>query len=252
MRTRGNMWWLVLVGGVGLAVAALMLALTAQPSSDFGRSHVAPPGLETIESAADNLDQPTAGGQGLATPERERGIPVVPADARRPAQISGASPDRAAPTRLSIPVLDVDAEVVPVGVDPDGLMEIPASGQQVGWYRYGTAPGEERGSVVLASHINTRDEGDGVLTALHQLKPGDTLVVTLEDGRAVEYEVTDRQTVNKENLEPRALFDRAGPARLALVTCGGPWQEDRSSYRDNVIVLAEPAGATFKESGVTQ
>jgi hypothetical protein len=36
-------------------------------------------------------------------------------------------------------------------------------------------------------------------------------------------------------------FARDGPPRLALVTCGGPFDERTRHYRDNVVITAEPA-----------
>ena len=43
------------------------------------------------------------------------------------------------------------------------------------------------------------------------------------------------------DLSGSGVFDRTGPARLALITCGGEFDEDLRSYRDNVVVLASPA-----------
>ena len=36
------------------------------------------------------------------------------------------------------------------------------------------------------------------------------------------------------------IFARDVPHRLTVVTCGGPFQPALSSYRDNVVVVAEP------------
>ena len=35
------------------------------------------------------------------------------------------------------------------------------------------------------------------------------------------------------------LFDRDGPPRLVVLTCGGAY-DARNGYRDNVVVIAEP------------
>jgi hypothetical protein len=39
---------------------------------------------------------------------------------------------------------------------------------------------------------------------------------------------------------PPSLFDTAGPPRLALVTCGGPFDSATGHYLDNIIVWAVP------------
>jgi hypothetical protein len=44
----------------------------------------------------------------------------------------------------------------------------------------------------------------------------------------------------KEEL-PADVYSRRGRPRLVLVTCGGPFDEARRHYRDNVVVTAVPA-----------
>jgi len=56
----------------------------------------------------------------------------------------------------------------------------------------------------------------------------------------LEHRVTGVERVAKEQLPVDRLFTRSGPPRLTLVTCGGPFQTERRSYRDNVVVTAEP------------
>lgn len=257
MRNRPPVWWAVLTGSALVLVTAVALLLTSRAPADFGHATLeqaaGPAGRseERVAAAPAPMDAaPTTPAPPTTAPapaaDRAATVPVVPAEARRPARATAAPVSR--PVGLGIPALDVAVDVVPVGVDPDGLMEIPESGQDVGWYRFGPSPGAERGSAVLASHVNTRAQGAGVLARLGELDPGDSVMVTLEDGTVVDYAVTDRRTVRKSELDERALFDRAGPAGLALVTCGGPWQQERSSYRDNVVVLAEPVTAASSSS----
>jgi hypothetical protein len=49
------------------------------------------------------------------------------------------------------------------------------------------------------------------------------------------YTVTARRTYPKYAL-PRSVF--AADAPLVLITCGGPFDEDRGTYRDNIVVYA--------------
>lgn len=145
------------------------------------------------------------------------------------------------PQRVSVATVGLDARVDARGVRPDGLMDIPDDGDRVGWYRYGSAPGEGSGSVVLAGHVDTQ-EGLGVMAALREV-PLDAIVkVELADGSVLAYEVVGRETIAKDDLPTGAIFDRAGPERLTLITCGGPWRSAESSYRDNIVVVATPVG----------
>ncbi|MBC8092483.1 MAG: class F sortase, partial [Pseudonocardia sp.] len=52
--------------------------------------------------------------------------------------------------------------------------------------------------------------------------------------------VSEIQQVTKDAL-PAGLFDTGGERRLALVTCGGSFDRDARSYRDNLIVWAVPS-----------
>jgi hypothetical protein len=71
---------------------------------------------------------------------------------------------------------------------------------------------------------------------------GAIAVVTMADGREVDYQVTDREQVAKSELPVDRIFDRVGPSQLALVTCGGEFDRSSRSYADNVVVFAEPVG----------
>lgn len=122
---------------------------------------------------------------------------------------------------------------------PAGLMQIPDDGSRVGWYRHGPAAGAAVGSVVLAGHVDT-DEGLGVMAALREVPLESRVEVELADGSVLAYEVVGRRTVPADDLPLDELFDRDGPARLTLITCGGPWRPEAASHRDNVVVVALP------------
>lgn len=140
-------------------------------------------------------------------------------------------------TGLSLPSIGVvDAPVEPVGVEPDGEMEIPPA-EVVGWYRFGAAPGEP-GSAVLAAHV-AYDGVDGVFRYLDRLARGDEVVVAFGDGSDERYVVTDLVTFDKQAL-PDDLFSRQVPERLVLITCGGEFNPSLRSYERNVVAYAAP------------
>jgi sortase (surface protein transpeptidase) len=107
----------------------------------------------------------------------------------------------------------------------------------VGWYQGGAVPGEP-GVALLTSHFDTRREGRGVFAGLVDLGPGASVVLEARDGTEQRWTVVARTQHRKDALPPE-LFSRAGTPVLALVTCGGPFDRERRSYRDNVIVWAE-------------
>jgi LPXTG-site transpeptidase (sortase) family protein len=130
--------------------------------------------------------------------------------------------------------LGVNAPVSAVGIDTkSGALGIPSDIRRVGWWRDGAAPGDDRGTVLIAGHVDSAKDGAGAFYGLKSARRGD--VVRLDTRR---YRVTSVRRVRKQAL-PSSIYRRTGPARLVLVTCGGPF--DGSHYRDNVIVTAVAA-----------
>jgi hypothetical protein len=144
--------------------------------------------------------------------------------------------ERTGPARLRIDGIGVDVEVVPVGVDAAGDMQVPGP-TVAGWYEFGPRPGEP-GSAMLAAHVDY-DGRPGAFFRLREVAPGDRVEVTGPDG-TLALTVTEVTRVPKAGLAATGAFDRTGPARVALVTCGGPFDRDRRSYEDNVVAWAEP------------
>jgi hypothetical protein len=167
--------------------------------------------------------------------------PVAPATGPAGAPPVAAADRPAAPTGVRFPGLDTDAPVLAVGVDAAGEMEVPTDVATVGWYRFGPAPGSPTGSAVLSGHVDDRLQGRGAFYRLSDLEPGDPVEITRDDGTSVAFRVVDVRRVPKEQLPVDELFARAGAPRLTLVTCGGEFDDAARSYRDNVVVVAEPA-----------
>ena len=49
-----------------------------------------------------------------------------------------------------------------------------------------------------------------------------------------------REIFGKKNVPLGALFSRAGPERLTLITCGGSFNRSKRSQVDNIVVTAVP------------
>jgi len=75
-------------------------------------------------------------------------------------------------------------------------------------------------------------------------------VVTTRSG-AVTFAVTTSAYYDKQAL-PAELFDRQGPARLTLITCGGAFDPDRGGYQQNYVVVARPIERPVTERPATR
>lgn len=165
-----------------------------------------------------------------------------PAASRTPGPAATTAPAPAIePVAIDLPTLALSAPVVPVGVEPDGLMEVPADVRTVGWYRFGPSPGSAAGSAVLGGHVNDREQGVGVFARIAELDIGDAVVVRLADGTPRQYRVVAREQWPKAEVPLARLFDRGAPPRLVLITCGGIFERGSRNYQDNIAITAVPA-----------
>ncbi|WP_432573790.1 class F sortase [Kineococcus sp. SYSU DK005] len=225
-----------------------------RPPAGFGdpTAATAPAAPAASPAAPPPAPAPTpAGGAGAAGPVPAGSVPVgsVPAAAlpafppvaARPAAPAPPVPV-VAPVALRVPDLGIEAPVDPVGVTADGAVQVPRDGARTGWYRFGPVPGED-GSAVLVGHVDTASDGPGALHPLARAEAGQVVEVVLADGTARRFAVTARREVVKAELPVRELFERTGPARLVLVTCGGEFDEETRSYASNVVVAAQPLPA---------
>lgn len=163
--------------------------------------------------------------------------------ARESASPSGTSYINAElPIRLRIPALNIGARILPVGTDRQRNVAVPTSIDDVGWYRFGVSVGTTQGSTVLVAHRDGRIGGEGVFYDLGQLQRNDRIIVTDSGGRHWQYRVVSRELVSKSKFAVQAedFFERTGPHRLTLITCGGAYIRDAGGYQSNVIVTALP------------
>ena len=144
----------------------------------------------------------------------------------------------AAPLRVRVPALGLDADVRPVGVGGDRQMRLPDDPRVLGWYRFGPSPGDD-GSVVLAGHVDSRRFGVGPLVALQSVDVGTLVQVVTRTGRVRSYRVDSIERFDQQAL-PAAVFARTGPERLRLVTCTGPYLPEAGGYQQNLVVTAVP------------
>ena len=146
----------------------------------------------------------------------------------------------AAPTRISIAALAINAPVVSEGVDSTGEMVIPTNIHTIGWYQWGPAPGASTGSIVMVGHVDSAQQGLGAFFYLKTLTQGALITVTTADGKIWDYRVVAREEFPKTSVPLSAIFDQAGPPRLILATCGGAFDRTTKSYYDNIVITALP------------
>ena len=170
----------------------------------------------------------------------ERPAPAIVAPEPEPEPVPA---EPVPPRMLRIGSIEIEAPVVPVGLEADGAMEIPDDVREVGWYDpdgIGVRPGTT-GTAVFSSHVDSRSQGRGVLFELRTVRAGDEIEIDLEDGTTQVWRVTEVAQIPKVAMPLREIFTWAGPSRVVLITCGGEFDRSARSYVDNIVVYAEPA-----------
>ncbi|MEV6302143.1 class F sortase [Actinoplanes sp. NPDC051861] len=141
------------------------------------------------------------------------------------------------PVRLAIPALKIDVPMTGLGLQPDGTMEVPDDAKTVGWYTKAPTPGS-LGPAVLAGHVDYSGK-KGTFADLADLRRGDEIRVTREDGRTAVFTVGEVSQYAKDRFPTDAVYGPIDHAGLRLITCGGDFDDRSGHYVDNIVVFAE-------------
>lgn len=141
------------------------------------------------------------------------------------------------PVRLQIASINLDAPIAEVGLASDGLMDIPPTAQELGWFEPGYIPGEQ-GNAVIAGHLDTASGKPAAFWALNQLEAGDVIVVLYDDGSQRSFEVMRQQTYSSDNAPLDAIFGSSTGAYLNLITCKGIWDVEDEAYEERLVVYS--------------
>jgi len=144
------------------------------------------------------------------------------------------------PAVIRIPRLEVEASIIPLGLNDDGSIEVPKDPDQAGWWLGGPEPGET-GPAVILGHVDSQEEGPAVFFYLQYLDPGDEIHIDRVDGSTITYVVEATERHDKDEFPTDAVYGPTEQPTLRLVTCGGDFDFGVRTYEDNVIVFASLA-----------
>lgn len=228
----------LLVGGFVIAIGTGVFSGNGSPP----RSAAPPRGLDqrTVPATV------TPGNAKTVTPGKTKSPPTT-ADPRiidRQPPVGPMSPllpggDASVGPTLIIPAIGLRAGIVAEGIDETpgdvGNLTAPESSGQVGWWDGGPAPGQGGVAVITGHRVS-----NWAFWRLPEVQAGDSVQVIGTNGKKTNWTVTSTQQVLKSQL-PTSVWTKGGPAKLALVTCGGTFNNAIGHYNDNILVWAKPA-----------
>ena len=183
-------------------------------------------------------------------------MPAVPYDPSPTVTEPEPTPEPVtAPLRLVVESLGVDAPVVEMGLDDQGIPQVPLNGQDVAWYNFSSPPGAGS-NTVFAGHINW--EGAlGVFADMDELQPGDRVRLISQDEYEYTYEVFANFAVDPYEDDSLKVMDPTPTDTVTLITCGGTWIPDASerfggSYTNRIIVQARLMEPTLAVPAISE
>ena len=146
-----------------------------------------------------------------------------------------------APVRLQIPSIGVDSDLVDLGLQGDGTLEVPPKGFPAGWYTGAPTPGE-LGPAIIAGHVDWGGR-PGVFFDLREVSTGDEIAIGRQDGSTARFRVTHVDQFDKDAFPTQTVYGDLDHAGLRLITCGGSFDPQLRSYDDNLVVFADLVGS---------
>ncbi|MFD9511371.1 class F sortase [Streptomyces mirabilis] len=139
--------------------------------------------------------------------------------------------------RVRIPAIQVDAPVVPVGLDSAGWVDAPPpdNANLAGWFTGAVSPGE-KGTAVIVGHVDNM-RGPAVFYGLGSLKKGNRVEVQRKDGKTATFEIYGVDVFAKNNFPGDRVYGSKGTPELRVITCGGGFSKQHG-YDGNVVVFA--------------
>lgn len=137
------------------------------------------------------------------------------------------------PTQILIPAIGVNSYVVNVGVNTAGEMEVPDGATlNVGWYKYGTVPGDT-GSAVMDAHVYA------AFKKLKNAVVGSRIYVVNAKGEMQEFKIISSKVYPLAQVPMETIFTDASGSYLNLITCEGRYSATKGTYSHRRVVYAE-------------
>jgi LPXTG-site transpeptidase (sortase) family protein len=126
------------------------------------------------------------------------------------------------PKYIAIPAIHIpNTEVVPLGLDTTGAIDVPSSSYVSGWYNGSAKPGQQ-GAMFIYGHVAGWYTG-GIFYNLKKLHAGDIVRVTRGDNKVYTYEVITSKVYPYQSVDMQAVLAPVvkNVPGLNLMTCTG-------------------------------
>ncbi len=141
-----------------------------------------------------------------------------------------------APVSIRVPSIGIRSDLLRVGKNTDGTIQVPTTAAQAAWYHLGPTPGA-LGPAVILGHVDST-HGQGVFYTLGALRPGQIINVTRANKSVAHFRVDAVNSYLKDQFPTQAVYGPINYAGLRLITCGGKYNNNTHHYESNTVVFA--------------
>lgn len=153
------------------------------------------------------------------------------------------------PVSIKIPTINVKAEVIKKGIvkkgEYKGHMAVPHNAEQTAWYKLGPKPGQ-KGSAIIAGHVDYN--GVAVFFHLRELQSGDLVYVTGKNGKTLTFKVFKKKVYPMHQIPLQKVFGYTPARVLRLLTCTGPFNEEKHTHIDRLVISTKLVDTSDKSS----
>ncbi len=141
------------------------------------------------------------------------------------------------PVNISIPSVNIDYPIIPVGLDSSGSIAMPpVLAWETGWYQNSPTPGQI-GPSIIVGHVDSY-KTISVFWRLRYVMPGALIYISRADGRTVVFKVSELKQFNQSSFPTNQVYGNISYPGLRLITCGGTFDTQTESYSQNTVVYA--------------
>ena len=147
--------------------------------------------------------------------------------------------ERSEPISIQIPSQNIESDLIQVGNNTDGTIEVPKADKHdyPAWYKHSSTPGEI-GSSVIVGHVDSTT-GPSVFFELGNIQPGEKILIKREDGTTATFVAYKTALYPKNEFPTMSVYGPSDNAELRLVTCGGNFNKSINDYEGNTVVFAK-------------
>lgn len=146
------------------------------------------------------------------------------------------------PYSIIIPAASVYAAVRPMGLTKTNKIDVPNNLIDAGWYAPGIIPGNT-GVAIFDGHVDNGADMPGVFKHLRDVRKGDDIYVSMNDGRRLHFVVRSRDVYDYRATTAGILSVKdaaygGNASYVAIITCHGAWLPREKTYDERLVVTA--------------